>query len=75
MGVRGLLGEWTTMIAIVNIDPDPRETGFHLYEIRINKTPITRFMHMRENGLEECLELAALAVRYKDKCPPEGRVQ
>jgi hypothetical protein len=52
------------MIAIVNIDPNPRESGFHLYEIRINRKPITRFMHKREDDLSVCLGIAAKAVEF-----------
>jgi hypothetical protein len=52
------------MIAIVNMSPkgsDP--AGTHLYEVRINATPICRFRHSRPEGLATCLDKAAEAVR------------
>jgi len=39
------------MIAIINIDKNPRKTGWHDYEIRINKQVISTFKHRREDGL------------------------
>ena len=50
------------MIAIVNIDKNPRKTGLHDYEVRINHDVICRFAHKRENGLATCLRLASEAV-------------
>ena len=50
------------MIAIVNIDKNPRKTGLHTYEVRINHDVICRFTHKRENGLATCLRLASEAV-------------
>lgn len=51
------------MIAIVNVDPNPRTIGEHDYEVRINRQVICRFKHIREQGLATCLEKAAEAVR------------
>ena len=50
------------MIAIVNVDKNPRKTGIHEYEVRINHDVICRFTHYREDGLAECLLLASQAV-------------
>lgn len=47
------------MIAIINIDPDPRPTGPHRYELRINAEVIATFKHNREHGLAACLRKAA----------------
>jgi len=50
------------MIAIVNIDKNPRKAGIHTYEVRINHDVICRFTHKREDGLATCLRLASEAV-------------
>lgn len=50
------------MIAIVNVSPQVKETGTHQYEVRINRTPLVRFEHDRENGLAACLRAAAEAI-------------
>lgn len=50
------------MIAVVNVDPDLRPTGPHLYEVRINRKPVATFVHHREDDLSTLLERAALAV-------------
>lgn len=55
------------MISIVNIDHNPREKGMHLYEVRINRDPVARFTHLREDGLVKCLERAAIAVSWREK--------
>ena len=49
------------MIAIVNVDGNPRPSGEHIYELRINRELIATFTHNREEGLTKCLELAAKA--------------
>ena len=49
------------MIAIVNIDKNPRTSGTHTYELRINREVITTFTHKREDSLAECLRAAAKA--------------
>lgn len=55
------------MIAIVNITrPGADPAGNHLYEIRINRTPVARFRHVRAKGLAECLRAAAAAVEAED---------
>ena len=50
------------MIAIINVDKNPRESGAHNYELRINRKVITRFIHNREESLGMCLLRAAIAV-------------
>ena len=52
------------MIAIVNIDDNPRAEGDHLYAVYINKKEICRFTHMREDGLSQCLFKASKAVAH-----------
>lgn len=39
------------MIAIVNVDKNLRETGPHEYEVRINRKPLFRFKHNREDSI------------------------
>lgn len=52
------------MIAIVNTSPEGAPlSGTHEYEVRINRHVVTRFSHHRPDGLAECLERAADAVR------------
>lgn len=50
------------MIAIVNIDKNPRQFGVHRYQLRINSMEICQFEHKREDGLAACLLAAAKAV-------------
>ena len=50
------------MIAIINIDPDLRQTGPHLYEVRINREVVATFVHNREDDLFALFERAAHAV-------------
>lgn len=50
------------MIAIVNVTPEPKPTGPHTYEVRINRHAVVRFEHAREEGLARCLRRAAEAV-------------
>ena len=42
-------------IIIQNIDKNPRETGEHLYQLRINNQVICEFTHNREDDLYRCL--------------------
>lgn len=57
------------MIVIVNIDENPRDTGKHLYSLRVagkeSQRELCQFTHYRENGIVRCLERAAEA--YKEK--------
>ena len=54
------------MIAIVNVSTHNKLTGYHDYEVRINKELITTFKHKKEDGLAECLSKATMAVKkYK----------
>jgi hypothetical protein len=39
------------MIYIENIDKNPRETGSHTYQIRVNNKTITTFSHDRKDPL------------------------
>lgn len=50
------------MIAIINIDENPRSFGVHRYQVRINRMEICQFEHKREDGLSACLMAAAKAV-------------
>lgn len=54
------------MIAIVNIEQNPRKSGEHEYSVRINRLEICRFKHHREQNLSTCLEKAAKAVRHHE---------
>lgn len=56
------------MIAIVNVDKKPRATGWHDYEIRINKQVLATFRHKREDGLSKCLALASEATSMANLC-------
>ena len=49
------------MIAIVNIDPDPRLSGQHLYSLRINAQEVAQFKHWREEPLSALLNRAFVA--------------
>ena len=57
------------MIAIVNIDKNVRDSGSHLYELRVNQKVICKFSHDREQSLDICLMKAAEAYKMsiKDK--------
>jgi len=63
------------MIAIINIDPNPRPFGTHLYELRINREVICIFTHKREEGLTKCLELAAKAAEHAKWMKAEAMLQ
>jgi hypothetical protein len=58
------------MIAIINKGPVNKNrdaiTGWHKYDIYINKQYITSFNHKRIDMLAACLDHAAMAVRKKD---------
>ena len=43
------------MITIVNVDKNLRRTGVHEYEVRVNRKPLFRFKHPRENSLASLL--------------------
>lgn len=49
------------MIVIKNVEENPKTSGPHEYEIRINRKLICRFVHNREESLAVCLEKAAKA--------------
>lgn len=55
------------MIAIVNIDKNPRVRGPHVYEVRINEKVIVTFRHNREDDLARLLIRAAVAVANRDE--------
>ena len=50
------------MIAIVNVSSQLDSTGYHDYEVRLNRKVVTTFEHKREEGLAQCLRTAAAAV-------------
>lgn len=57
------------MIAIINKGPTNKDqdmTGWHKYDIYINKQYITTFNHKRMDMLAACLDRAAAAIRKKD---------
>lgn len=54
------------MIAIVNVSTQLNPTGYHDYEIRINRQVITTFEHKRESSLATCLRAAAEAIDKYD---------
>lgn len=62
------------MIGIINVDPEPRKKGPHIYEVRINREHICYFVHRREESLDVCLRRASNAVansiRKAKKKPP-----
>lgn len=47
------------MIAIVNVSKNPKPTGPHKYELRINQQAVATFWHHREEDLATCLRRAA----------------
>ncbi len=52
------------MVAVINVTPKEKLNGkVHDYEVRINRSVITGFQHVRSDGLAVCLEKAAVAVR------------
>ena len=55
------------MIAIVNMtsNKDPREED--VYEVRINRTPLFTFKHLRKDGLAKCLQRAAKQAKEYEK--------
>jgi len=59
------------MIAIVNVSKKLRATGWHDYEVRVNREVICKFRHKREDGLAVCLEIASktakTAPRFNEK--------
>ena len=54
------------MIAIVNIDKNLRETGEHLYEVRINHKPLFQFKHNREKPIQELFKQAMEAAIWSE---------
>lgn len=62
------------MIAIVNIDKNPRQSGEHCYQLRINRRVICEFTHNREEPLHECLLKAAIAAEEK-ATPKRGKIR
>ncbi len=63
------------MIAIVNVDENVRESGPHVYELRINNFVVIHFIHNREEPLHECLLKAAIAVEEKQIPDSRGMVR
>jgi len=54
------------MIAIINIDKNVRQTGYHLYSLSINEKGKFYFSHKREEPLSACL-LSAYEAAVKDE--------
>ena len=54
------------MIAIINVSTHQELTGYHDYEVRINRKVITTFEHKKESGMAECLRTAAAAIDKHD---------
>lgn len=53
------------MITIINVGPSLRVDVYPdecIYEVRINRQSICRFVHRRGNGLADCLHQAARKV-------------
>ena len=48
-------------IVIVNITKNPKPSGEHLYEVRINQKPLFKFKHERSEPLSICFSQAAKA--------------
>ena len=61
------------MVAIVNIDENPRPKGMHLYSIRINHKEVGRCYHMREHSLATLLETAAFHIRNPQEQPVDTK--
>ena len=54
------------MIAIDNITGSKDHNEEDVYEVRINRTPLFTFKHLRKDGLAKCLQRAAKqAKEYK----------
>jgi hypothetical protein len=47
------------MISITNVKTDVGPDGADLYELKVNREVIATFTHNPENGLGQCLMLAA----------------
>jgi hypothetical protein len=47
------------VIAIVNVSKEPKSSGPHEYELRINRDVVCTFTHNREESLSKCLRRAA----------------
>lgn len=60
------------MVAIVNIDPNPRESGLHLYSIRINAEEVGRTRHFREEPLSKLLFHAYVSVGHAEEQEKEA---
>jgi hypothetical protein len=48
-------------VIIRNLGTNPKPTGKHRYELRINDQVLCEFAHKREDGLAQCLIAAAKA--------------
>ena len=58
------------MIAIINVDKNPRAAGPHRYEIRINQGVVPHFVHNREGDLSTLLLKASEACRGLPRYQP-----
>ena len=55
------------MIAIVNITGSKDHNEEDVYEVRINRTPLFTFKHLRKDGLAKCLQRAAIQAKEYEK--------
>lgn len=55
------------MIAIVNITSNKDHTEEDVYQVRINRTPLFTFKHLRKDGLAKCLQRAAKQAKEYEK--------
>lgn len=60
------------MIAIVNVDPNPRSIGPDLYEIRLNRQLLATFVHSREHDLVTLFEKVATTGQVLCSHDPPG---
>lgn len=61
------------MITIVNTAENKNVDGLHKYRLQINHKFVLEFTHIRENGLAECLRMAANAVDKQN--PSKERIK
>lgn len=55
------------MIAIVNVDTNPRESGLHKYSIRINRLEVGTCYHYREEPLSLLLHRASVQMAMQER--------
>lgn len=50
-------------IVISNISSSYSRNGWQQYEVKLNNIPLVRFEHHSEDGMVECIKLAAEAIK------------